>query len=346
MKILYAVQATGNGHISRAIQLLPYLKQIGNVDIMLSGTNYTLRPPFDVKYRSKGISLHYNKCGSIDFFAFLYKNHYYTAFRDAFQLPVDQYDLVLNDFDMVTALACQIKGKDSIQIGHQASFMSEKTPRPLKKSWVGELVLREYAKATKYIGFHFEEYDKFITPPVIKEEIINAHKKDLGHVVVYLPAYLDFCLKEEAKKCSDVEFHWFDKDTKIITKDKNITFYPIDNQHFTKSLINCHGIITGGGFETPSEALYLGKKLLSVPIANHYEQQCNGAALKNLNTTVIDKLDQSTFVTETTKWLNDNKKLPLIRANNIEKTINKILALKNEMSKNVEATENQKVLTD
>ena len=27
MKIFYAVQATGNGHISRAQQLYPYLKQ-------------------------------------------------------------------------------------------------------------------------------------------------------------------------------------------------------------------------------------------------------------------------------------------------------------------------------
>jgi len=26
MKIFYAVQATGNGHISRAIQLMPYLE--------------------------------------------------------------------------------------------------------------------------------------------------------------------------------------------------------------------------------------------------------------------------------------------------------------------------------
>ena len=219
--------------------------------------------------------------------------------------------------------------------------MSEVTPRPSNKSWVGELVLRKYAKATKYLGFHFEEYDKFITPPVIKEEIINAHKKDLGHVVVYLPAYLDFCLKEEAKKCRDVEFHWFDKDTKVVTKDGNITFYPIDNQLFTESLITYHGIITGGGFETPSEALYLGKKLLSVPIANHYEQQCNGAALKKLNATVIDKLDQSNFISETTKWLNDNKQLPSIKANNIEKTINKILALKNEMSNDLEVIANQ-----
>ena len=36
MKIFYAVQATGNGHISRAIEILPYLRKYGEVDIFLS----------------------------------------------------------------------------------------------------------------------------------------------------------------------------------------------------------------------------------------------------------------------------------------------------------------------
>jgi len=33
-KIFYAVQATGNGHVSRAQQLYPYLKQFGEVDFL------------------------------------------------------------------------------------------------------------------------------------------------------------------------------------------------------------------------------------------------------------------------------------------------------------------------
>lgn len=43
MKIFYAVQATGNGHISRAMTLLPYLQQYGTVDIFLSGDNSNLQ---------------------------------------------------------------------------------------------------------------------------------------------------------------------------------------------------------------------------------------------------------------------------------------------------------------
>ena len=59
MKIFYAIQGTGNGHISRAEQLYPYLKKFGEVDFFLSGSNAQLETPLPIKYKSKGISLHY-----------------------------------------------------------------------------------------------------------------------------------------------------------------------------------------------------------------------------------------------------------------------------------------------
>ncbi len=66
MKIFYAVQATGNGHISRAMELLPYLEQYGTVDIFLSGDNSHLVMDAPVKYRSRGVSLYYNSTGGLN----------------------------------------------------------------------------------------------------------------------------------------------------------------------------------------------------------------------------------------------------------------------------------------
>ena len=57
MKIFYAVQATGNGHISRATQLFPYLQKYGTVDLFLSGNNASLKAEIPVKFKSKGCSL-------------------------------------------------------------------------------------------------------------------------------------------------------------------------------------------------------------------------------------------------------------------------------------------------
>jgi len=56
VKIFYAVQATGNGHISRAIGLMPYLQQYGTVDVFLSGSNSSLDVDLPVRYKSKGLA--------------------------------------------------------------------------------------------------------------------------------------------------------------------------------------------------------------------------------------------------------------------------------------------------
>ncbi|MDV4099433.1 glycosyl transferase, partial [Elizabethkingia anophelis] len=64
---------------------------------------------------------------------------------------------------------------------------------------------------------------------------------------------------------------------------------PVNNELFNKSLETCNGLLTGGGFEGPAEALYLGKKLLSVPMRNQFEQQCNALAMEKMGVPVIWK---------------------------------------------------------
>src|SRR6478736_3357975 len=109
MKILYALQATGNGHISRAIELMPHLEKYGEVDVFLSGANATLNCSLPVKYRSRGLSLFYTKCGGLDWKRIWKENSLYRAKREALHLPVERYDMVLNDFESITSQACAIK---------------------------------------------------------------------------------------------------------------------------------------------------------------------------------------------------------------------------------------------
>ena len=42
MKILYAIQTTGNGHLARAQSIIPRLKEIANIDIITSYKNFIL----------------------------------------------------------------------------------------------------------------------------------------------------------------------------------------------------------------------------------------------------------------------------------------------------------------
>lgn len=324
MKILYAIQATGNGHISRAIQLLPYLEQLGEVDIFLSGDNYSLTLDYPIKYQSQGVSLYFNECGDLNFFKTFQKAKFRRILKEANELPVEKYDLIINDFEYITARACKIKNRPSVQFGHQASFMSPLVPRPARISKIGEFVLSNFAKSTDYLGLHFQAYDDFVLNPIIKERIINATPKDKGHITVYLPSYLDHCLKDVFHKMSDVEFHWFIAGNKEIRREHNIKYFPIDNHLFSYSLQDCHGIITGGGFETPSEALYLQKKLLSIPITNHYEQQCNAEALRLLGVDTIPHLKVEELEQNIRQWLNKKPANIIIQPNIIRETIDQL----------------------
>lgn len=329
MKIFYAIQATGNGHISRAMQLYPYLKKFGEVDFFLSGSNASLNLDLPVKYTSKGCSLFYSACGGLDYWKITKNINLTKLIKEAKSLPIKKYDIVINDFDSITSLACKFQKVHSVQLGHQASFVSKLTPRPEKKSMMGEIILQHFASAPKNIGLHFEKYDSFIRPPIIKEEILLADPVDNKHITVYLPSFDKFCLENAFNNLPDIDFHWFLNDIKTKTTIKNITYYPVNQTYFNASLISCHGIITGGGFETPAEALFLKKKILSIPIQNHYEQECNAAALKKMGVPVVYDVGKH-FDKIIANWLNSKSIMPQIKANCIPETLQYLFDTYNE----------------
>jgi uncharacterized protein (TIGR00661 family) len=303
MKIFYAVQATGNGHISRAMELLPHLKQYGEVDLFLSGANSTLQLDATVKYRSKGVCFFYGNSGSLNYLETLKKFAPLRVIKEAKDLPVENYDMVINDFECITSLACGMKKIPSVNFGHQASFQSRKVPRPKNKNLLGEFVLQNYARASQYIGLHFKSYDDFILPPVIKKNILLAERTDKGHITIYLPSFSDKVVSNYLSSIKDFQFEVFSKEIKQPQKQNNISFIPVDKDGFNKSLITCHGIITNSGFETPAEALSLGKKLLVIPIKGQYEQLCNATALEEMGVQKITSLDES-FSNTFANWIN------------------------------------------
>ncbi|MDH7463451.1 glycosyltransferase family protein [Chitinophagaceae bacterium 26-R-25] len=304
MKILYAVQATGNGHISRATQLLPYMEKYGEVDVFLSGSNCDLATDLPVKYRSKGMSFFYNKNGGLDYLKTA--KHVTTGLKriisEVRSLPVEKYDVVINDFESITSLSCAFKKVASVNFGHQASFQSSFVPRPANKEFVGETVLKNYARASQYIGLHFKSYDDFIFEPVVKKEILEASPVNDGHITVYLSAYHDEVLIKYFRQVPHVRFHVFSKQVKQKKVQDNVTFIPVQQAAFNESMIHSMGVITGAGFETPAEVMHLQKKLMVIPIKGQYEQYCNAAALDEFGVKVLQTIDEN-FVAHINQWL-------------------------------------------
>jgi uncharacterized protein (TIGR00661 family) len=325
MKILYAVQATGNGHISRAMELLPYLQHYGKVDIFLSGDNSNLAMDAPVKYRSKGLSLYYNCTGGLDYWQII-KGYQLSRLKEEIRdLPVEKYDIVINDFEYITAAACAKKKIPSVNFGHQASFQSPYTPRPENRNAAGEWVLKNYAKASRYIGLHFKRYDDFIFPPIIKKEILEAEPLDKKYITVYLPSLCEQQLRGLFGSLTDFRFEIFCKETKEPHRSGNIHFIPVDKTLFNKSLIQCTGIITGAGFETPAEALHLEKKLLCIPIRGQYEQQCNAAALQQMGVYCLTNLKHD-FEKNFNTWISSSNNVRVDYSNSIDQCLDSLFS--------------------
>ncbi|MBM3915277.1 MAG: glycosyl transferase [Sphingomonadales bacterium] len=326
MKIFYAVQATGNGHISRAMTLLPHLQQWGTVDVFLSGNNSHLTPQLPVRYRSRGISLYYNNAGGLDYPKIAFQRNPLELFKEIKELPVKKYDLVINDFDFLTSAACRLQGVSSVHFGHQASFHYPETPRPVHRQWHGELLLKDYVQATHHIGLHFEKYHSSIFGAIIKEEIVQATPVNGSHVTVYLPACSDWALKRLLTPINGPLFEIFSRETKVPYREGHLQFRPIEQAAFNQSLIGCSGIICGAGFETPAEALQLGKKILAIPIKGQYEQYCNAAALNRLGIKTLPP-SQPIETHHITDWL---EKAPLVQVDysrSIQESVEHLMAI-------------------
>jgi uncharacterized protein (TIGR00661 family) len=332
MKIFYAVQATGNGHISRAMELLPALQEYGTVDIFLSGNNSHLPLDAPVKYRSQGISLYYNCEGGLHYWQMFRKFRPFQLRREIRELPVEKYDLVINDFDYITSAACATKGISSIHFGHQASFQSPLVPRPGTKNKIGEWLLKKYVKADHHLGLHFKSYDNTILPAIVKKEILEATPTDYNYITVYLPSYCEAQLAHLFHALPQYRFQVFSKETNHPKKVNNIEFLPVNKQLFNQSLSGCTGIITGGGFETPAEALHLGKRMIIIPIKGQYEQQCNAAALQQMGIPCLEKAGEE-LIQLVPHWVETPAPSRIDYSGSIPKCIETLMTIAGSLSK-------------
>lgn len=290
MKILYAIQGTGNGHIARAEDVVPVLRQYGELDLFVSGSQADIKLPYPIKYKSKGLSFYFGKNGGVDLMKTFKRNSSKDVYKEIKNFPVEKYDLIINDFEPISAWACRKKDVPCIALSHQSALLSGKAPHPKNFDLVGEWILKNYAPAHHHVGFHFAAFDKNIFTPVIRARVRESVVEVKGHYTAYLPAYDDRKLVPLLTRLSDVKWHVFSKHAKKAYHVGKLSVFPVNNEDFTRSMATSKGVLCGAGFETPAEALYLSKKLMVVPMKGQYEQHYNAAALKQMGVPVLKKV--------------------------------------------------------
>jgi len=338
MKILFGIQGTGNGHLSRARDVYPELAKYGEVDVLISGIQADVSVSFPVKYKRYGMSFIFGKKGGVDIWDTVKKSDLVHLIKDIRELPVEDYDLVINDFEPVSAWACKRKKLPCISLSHQCAVLNENAPQPEEEDRIGKLVLQRYAPVTAAYGFHFKAFAENIFTPVIRKEIRAITPEDRGHYTVYLPAYDDATIVNHLSKFPGVKWEVFSKHNKEPFVSGNVSVQKIDNTAFVESMATSTGVLCGAGFEGPAEAMYLGKKVLVIPMLAQYEQQCNAAGAVAMGATMIKTLDEK-YHGSIRQWLEEGKHLSVNYTDITAEIVEKIMSnhAPSYVSKNTQA---------
>ncbi len=282
LKILYGIQGTGNGHLTRARIMAPALKAAGiEVQYLFSGRRR--QDFFDMEgfgdwWWRRGLTF-VSGNGRISHLRTLLKAPDMVPFlRDVAALDLSGFNLVLNDFEPVSAWAGQAQGIPVIGMGHQQAF-HHGIPK-CRGGWLARLLLRWYAPARTRLGLHWHPFGQPVLPPLV--EPLSPPKTQANHILVYLPFEPLGAIRDILMPFSRWRFKIYHGDIQGEGLDRHLSFHPFSRAGFQHDLATARGVICNSGFELISEALAAGKKILTKPLAGQWEQCCNARALRQL----------------------------------------------------------------
>jgi len=281
MKIFYGVQGTGNGHITRARVMAKELFAAG-FDVTFQFTGRPADKFFDMEvfngYQVKeGLTFNTNK-GQVSYFKTALEASPIQFVKDISSLDLHDYDLVISDFEPVTAWAARKQKKQVLGIGHQYAFCHN-IPRKGSDP-IANQVMKYFAPADIHVGLHWHHFGQPILPPIIETPEFPKSTQS-NKIVVYLPFEEPHEVIELLCPFENFEFHIYSPEA-VASKYPHIHSKPLSRQGFQNDLYDCAGIISNAGFELASEALQLGKKILAKPLHSQMEQISNAAALEQL----------------------------------------------------------------
>ena len=309
MRVLYGVQGTGQGHISRARAMAKALEDY-SIDItwFFSGrdrSNYFGMDPFKKYMTYRGLTFSTNG-GKIDYYKTLKKNNIFEFLCDVKNLNLDDFELVISDFEPITAWSAIAKNKECIGIGHQYAFgrdIPTTGQNPLSK-----IIMKKFAPVDLPIGLRWYPYDDAILPPILDLPEISTNQGDF--ILVYLPFENPNEVCNWLNSSHGKSFKLYGPTLTYGTSGR-VELHKTDAIKFKIDLANCGGVICNSGFELISECLQWQKPVLTKPLIGQFEQESNALALSQLKyATTISSLNLSKL----NLWLDtlNNTKLEVI----------------------------------
>src|SRR5690606_9482500 len=300
-------QGTGNGHISRARKMAAHLRaRKADVTFLLSGRErerlFDMECFGDFEHR-RGLTMVQDN-GSVLYWPTMKQAKPLQFIRHVRALDVSAYDLVISDFEPVTAWAAKLAKKTCIGIGHQYAF---RYPIPqCKNNLASDLVMRWFAPVDIPVGLHWHHFDSEILPPIIDTQLSS---RDARHVVVYLPFESQQFVTRLLQRFPSTTFVQYSPDL-ADAEQGNVSLRRANLHGFRTDLCNAEAVICNAGFELVSECLHIGIPVLVKPVQGQMEQHSNALALQQLGWgSAVDSLTEDGL----RAWLDGDRPKPPIQ---------------------------------
>ncbi len=295
MKILYAFSGEGSGHSSRAKVVINHLlKQNHDIKLATYGRGIenfkNVYPVFELigltivtidnqVSKSKTLAHNLSTIPQAQLKLNTFKKEIFEDFKP---------DCVITDFEPISAYLANFYRIPLISLDNQHSlrYMEFKYPNELLSSaLLTENIIRSmiprpcYSIITSFYEKPLKNNRSYVTPPILREEIVNIQPNKENHILVYLTQGYDSLIKT-LQTFKRENFIIYGQLTK--TDDQHMQFKSPSATEFLKDLASAKAVIATSGFTLLSEAFYLKIPYLTVPMKGQFEQEFNGIVAEEL----------------------------------------------------------------
>jgi uncharacterized protein (TIGR00661 family) len=299
LRILYGVNGEGMGHATRSEVVIDSLLARHDVRVMASGAAFrflTDRLPRVDEIFGPSFAL---EEGEIRRWATVRQNLQLARHElpDTVRHWIDevddwQPDVVISDFEPLTGIYARLTRTPLIAVGninmldrcrHDREIIgSDREDYLLARTVAHSMVpgAVEYI-VTTYFRPPVARGGTTLVPPIVRPEIVDAQPERGDHLVVYSSGddALIESLRAAGIRC--LVYGMRGGPAEAVTEG-NLELRPRSNEGFIEALRTARGVVAGGGFSLLSEAVYLGKPILSIPLRGQFEQTMNARYTERL----------------------------------------------------------------
>lgn len=284
--ILYGVNGEGSGHSTRAKEVISHLQQQGHKLHVVSfdrglrnlSESFPVKEIFGLGLTYVNNRVRYKRTVASN----LMKAPRAARSLKALSHLVDEenIELVITDFEPLTCHVGHRKRLPVIAIDNQHAITNTTVslPRGFRRDVAAvrlvTSMMTPHADAYFVLSFFpapVKRRNTFLFPPIVRQEVLSAKAQTGDYVLVYVTSPA----KELAALLKQVRCKFIAYGFGIEGQDGNILFKKPSMEGFLRDLAGAKAVIANAGFSLVSEALYLGKPYLAIPVKNQFEQTFN-----------------------------------------------------------------------